>query len=329
MAFAELSYTQYLTYFKTLTSMELKKYEATEIWKKLDREIYSLKSQNEDIKRQSVEYRKPLIRCLISALFGGVFYAALGGLIGALIGLIVGIIVRIIYLSLSHKSYFIISYICTLLFGKIDGLDISLLQFSLYGFAIVAVPLFVYLFIGYIKDNYSLPTKQQIYQDKQADLTYNNTRIKRLNEQKQYYKKTIDDIENCLDRYYSAGLINRDTFGGLVAVGTIYTFFSNRICSTLYGDKGALARYDYEVKYRIIIAKLDEIINALHTIQGNQRILADMIENSNRNISKICNTVNEQLDSVNYKLDTVNYYQNVSNVDLKYLTWLNSGYWKF
>lgn len=34
MAYAELSYEKYLTYFKTLTSIELKKYEATEICKK-------------------------------------------------------------------------------------------------------------------------------------------------------------------------------------------------------------------------------------------------------------------------------------------------------
>lgn len=327
MAFAELSYAQYLTYFKTLTSLELKKYEATEIWKRIGNEIHSLEKDNDAINTNYVSCRKPLLSTVIASIFKSIGFAFIYGLYGGCVGLFVGLIVRMIYLS--NKSYFILSYIWNLLFGSIDGLVISLLQFFLLGFAIVGVIAFVVKFIQRILYNHSLPTQKEVFIKQQAKLDYNKICIKRLNEQKKYYQKAIDDIENCLDRYYYAGLINRDTFGGLVAVGTIYAYFSNKICNKLYGHDGALARYDYEVKYRIIIAKLDEIIDALHTIQGNQRMLADMLETGNRNISKMCNTVNEQLDSVNYKLDTVNYYQNVSNVDLKYLTWLNSGYWKF
>lgn len=327
MAYAELSYEKYLTYFKTLTSIELKKYEATEICKKISSKIYTLEKDNDAISTSCVSCRKPFFQSAISNFFKVIGSALIYGLYGGIVGVAVGLIVRMIYLS--NKSYSILSYIWNLLFGSIYGLDISLLQFLLLGFATVGIIAFAVKFIQRISYNNSLPTQNEVLKKQQTKIAYNKICIKRLNEQKQYYKKTIDDLENCLVRYYSVGLINREAFGGLVATGTIYAYFSNKICNTLYGDKGALSRYDYEVKYRIIIAKLNEIIDALHTIEGNQRLLADMLETGNRNISKMCNTVNDRLESANYKLDTINYCQNVNNDNMKYLTWLNSGYWKF
>ena len=117
--------------------------------------------------------------------------------------------------------------------------------------------------------------------DKRADLI--RVEIKKAN---QKYMETKD----VLAQFYSKGIVYQK-YHGLVPITMFCEYIASGRCTTLTGHEGAYNIYENEIRLDLILTKLDDIIEQLKQIKQRQYMLADLIEKSNREITKLTKIV--------------------------------------
>lgn len=144
--------------------------------------------------------------------------------------------------------------------------------------------------------------------------------------QKEISKATslYNETAKVLDAYYSKDIVYKK-YHGLVPITMFCEYFISGRCNTLTGHEGAYNIYENEVRQNIIIAKLDNIINQLESIKQNQYMIADMIQENNREIYQLSKGVEQQvsiLQNIENNSAVTNYYSRISAINTSYLSWL-------
>lgn len=128
-------------------------------------------------------------------------------------------------------------------------------------------------------------------------------------------KSNKKQIWSLLYDFYHCNILHKD-YQNLVAVCSIYQYIDSGRCMELHGPNGAYNLYEDEKFKRIVISKLDEIIQRLNQIQHTQRELYRVMCN--------CETKISELTQI-----TKNIAQNITSIqDSAEITQYNTSYLK-
>ena len=136
-----------------------------------------------------------------------------------------------------------------------------------------------------------------------------------------------------MDKMYSYDIIEPN-YRDMIAIGMISSYFkSGRTMSLSFdpstGDQGAYNIYENERRQDIIITKIDTVIDKLDQIQANQMVIADGIRRTNKYISDMERSINNQLSFTNERLmeiqgnaEVIEYNTRCANYELSCLKWM-------
>ena len=150
-----------------------------------------------------------------------------------------------------------------------------------------------------IDNHHNNRIEKEYYQDAMKTYNRNTTsdriRVDRENQEKEHLSAILRQLKaeyhntcHTLDRYYSIDLIY-PKYRNLVAMCSIYEYFHSGRCDSLTGHEGAYNIYESEVRFGMILTKLDDIGSKLDRIKENQSILYDAIDQGNRISAKLLN----------------------------------------
>lgn len=122
-----------------------------------------------------------------------------------------------------------------------------------------------------------------------------------IKEMKDYDKKIIiqrkliqENLENLRNKYnessgflmvaYAKNIIY-PKYQNYVAVSTILDYLKSGRCSQLEGYEGAYNLYENESQMKLIVTKLDDVVNAVKQVSQGQFLLAKSIEDSNKRLN--------------------------------------------
>lgn len=140
--------------------------------------------------------------------------------------------------------------------------------------------------------------------------------IYKIQDAERYYNETV----SVLKKLYSIDIIY-PKYQNLIAIGMFCEYFDSGRCSSLEGHEGAYNIYESELRQNIIIAKLDEIILKLDTVQQNQYFLYQAIQNSNQTIRMISNELLSKIDSIEQNQSLSTYYNGITARNTDILVW--------
>ena len=154
--------------------------------------------------------------------------------------------------------------------------------------------------VSQIEQNYEAKLKE--YQTRQAELESNyekaaETYHKQMLSGKQAMAKMNEQLmetRKILRQFYAVGWIF-PKYRDLVAVATIYEYFSSGRCTGLTGPNGAYNLYEAELRQNLIIGRLDTIIHKLDQIRQTQYVLYTELRETNRIIRDIRADVSKSL----------------------------------
>lgn len=139
-------------------------------------------------------------------------------------------------------------------------------------------------------------------------------------------KSKLSEMQKVLGSYYSTNVIYQK-YRGLIPITMFCEYFASGRCSTLTGHEGAYNIYENEVRLNMIITKLDDVLDRLDEIRGNQYMLAQSIQESNREISNLSASVNRQIGMLANIEDSSAqsaYYNRITATCTAYSAWLAS-----
>lgn len=159
--------------------------------------------------------------------------------------------------------------------------------------------------------------KQQEQFEKKIAVYYQQARNKLYTT----YQKTC----NLLGQIYAKGIIAEEYRYDIVAICTFSQYLRSRKCFTLEGHEGAYLLYEEEKYRRIVLGKLDEIIQHLDRIEQNQygivMALREINSTQNRilnNLQGIAQRQEQQLDNAEYMRYDLEVLKTNSNIAMIY-----------
>lgn len=190
---------------------------------------------------------------------------------------------------------------------------------------LISVIIAIYVLISDSKD-INLENKRIIQNVKETNRKIDNNNLKKQQKAKMAIKQynvfkqeaTIisnqyDKIYHLLDKYYSLNVVY-PKYRKMVYMCQIYEYLASGRCETLTGPYGAYNMLENDIKYNIIIEKLDNIISKLDSIIENQRELYNAIQECNRSVNNLHNTLQSiaadyenTSQSISDRLNTIEY----------------------
>lgn len=258
-------------------------------------------------------------------------YALAGMLIGAIVGVIIG--------------FFVCCGSCDSVVNAIDSaLSLNWLTGMLIGAGIGAgAGLVIGLIAGIVsmvgeknenKYEYEAAVSRQKFQ-----VAADNARVERelsqaafLKDEKVKMEKQHSETKKTLQKFYDNGPIY-EKYRNLPAVATFYDYFRSGKCKTFgerNGNDGAYNIYDNETNQKMIISKLDIVINQLDQIKATQYALYAAIQSGNALTSQLINSTDRlaQLTERNNELTAIsNYNQQQAVAELSQIRWLEERSW--
>ncbi len=126
-------------------------------------------------------------------------------------------------------------------------------------------------------------------------------------------KKNMLSVHNLtvqtLDKYYAKNIIPRK-YCELVPICMFYDYLINLRTYSLErrgADEGAINMYEDECYKRLILSKLDTIIDRLDEISSNQGVLYRAISEGNDKTQRMMQSINGNISSVNQNLQFIQY----------------------
>ncbi len=114
---------------------------------------------------------------------------------------------------------------------------------------------------------------------------------------------------NALNDYYSKNYIPRK-YCDIIPVCMFYDYFINKRTFSMErngADEGAINMYEDECYKRLILSKLDSIIDRLDEISSNQGILYSAICEGNEKTQIMMRSINGNISAVNQNLQVIQY----------------------
>lgn len=140
---------------------------------------------------------------------------------------------------------------------------------------------------------------QQVASDKER-VTIEEKQIQELKEQQNSISAKINEVSEQLNRLYGLGMVYKK-YCNFVAVATMIEYFESGRCTQLTGPDGAYNLYEKELFDRIIIGKLDQILDNLEIIRDSQYTLYEAITEA----TETCKSIegqNRELIKANHNL---------------------------
>lgn len=171
----------------------------------------------------------------------------------------------------------------------------------------LALSLFFY--IGIIFLDYSLycSKKKEFVADLKeynANVDADQLRVRRELDIKAQLEKQYTEVSNewhntrnALDSLYELGIIHKK-YRNLVPIASFYDYFDTGRCFVLKGPGGAYATYEEDLRFQRLETKLDVIITKLDEIIENQRMLADLMRESNDTLMRIEQASNRSMHNI-------------------------------
>ncbi|MBQ7563791.1 MAG: hypothetical protein IJT16_07350 [Lachnospiraceae bacterium] len=150
-----------------------------------------------------------------------------------------------------------------------------------------------------------------------------------------FFEKELQTVEAnarntkaILDKTYELGVIHEKYRHNLPYICSIYEYFDTGRCNSLEGHEGAYNLLESDIKYNIILDRLDIIIEKLEEIKDNQRELYSSMSEINNNIKKMSNsvsTLSNKLDKgferVEDAVERVEYNTELSTKNTEFIKW--------
>lgn len=96
--------------------------------------------------------------------------------------------------------------------------------------------------------------------------------------------------ESLLKKYYELNIIHK-SYRDIIPIASFYHYLSTGICSELKGPDGCYRLYESEVLQKIIIAKLDQVIEQLEILNERQAELKQALMASNAAVKELTSYV--------------------------------------
>lgn len=96
--------------------------------------------------------------------------------------------------------------------------------------------------------------------------------------------------ESLLKKYYELNIIHK-SYRDIIPIASFYHYLSTGICSELKGPDGCYRLYESEVLQKIIIAKLDQVIEQLEILNERQAELKQALMDSNAAVKELTSYV--------------------------------------
>ena len=119
-----------------------------------------------------------------------------------------------------------------------------------------------------------------------------------LNEDIVLLKTTMEKCKNTLEKLYGLDIVH-PKYRNFVTITMLYEYFDTGRCESLGGHEGAYNVYENEIRMNLIITKLDDVIKQLETIQQNQYMMYEAIQDSNRITQKLCQSSEQNMRLIN------------------------------
>lgn len=287
---------QITEYLEKILSLEVKKYEISGIIDGFYDSIYELEGIVQKKKfLEEKEYK--------GSLFWSIIYAAFFGILALIISFV-----------LLH-----------LLQGPTEG--------SIRFCIVIAIVVFaIALFSIVIDERHAVNnSKMQNKNIKETNLKIENN-AKRAAEEIRVIENEISTlekgeqlIENTLKRLYDANIIF-PKYRTLVAVSSFYEYFLSGRCDKLSGHEGAYNIYENELMGRVIIGKLDDIIDRLDEIRSNQFVLYTELQRSNKRIkelSLIAQNASHRLEDISKNQNVIAYNSEIIKRNTEVTKWIS------
>lgn len=141
-------------------------------------------------------------------------------------------------------------------------------------------------------------------------------------------EKPLAETQKILEQLYSVNIIH-PKYRNMIAMCSIYEYFSTGRCTELTGADGAYNLYETELRLDRISNQLDEIIYQLDEIRANQYALYTELKRTNDILAGISSDINELKSSV-HKIEDYSHITaccaqvTAQNTEaLKYITLIN------
>lgn len=152
--------------------------------------------------------------------------------------------------------------------------------------------------------------------------------IPQIKEKQTILHNMLQLTQQTLSQYYSADIIPQK-YRSLIPVCMFYDYITNGRTYSIQRDpsrfdEGAINIYEQERLQKIIISKLDDVIDSIEDLTNTQRVLCDVIQKSNRDIQRILHDINDNIKASNDSLQIIQYQNEQRNRCLAYANYMES-----
>ncbi|MBQ8781195.1 MAG: hypothetical protein IJZ72_05935 [Oscillospiraceae bacterium] len=174
--------------------------------------------------------------------------------------------------------------------------------------------------------NYYISENKRITQLNKDIEVNNNRRLKDAHHKVELYNAELEKInascmetESVLKKYYEMGIIYPKYHWDFAAISMFYEYLSSERCLTL---PDSYNKYEDEKRDRLILCKLDEIIDRLESIRDNQYMLYAAINDVNNSIDGLKKSIDKSVDSykdINSNLEMIAYHDSIMSQNSEYV----------
>lgn len=173
--------------------------------------------------------------------------------------------------------------------------------------------------------NYYLEENRRISEQNQIKENQNKIKTEIIWKKTEKYKRGLQRIESLysatqtvLNKYYSYDIIY-PKYRDFVAVSTFYEYLSSGRCTSL---AEAYNMYEDELIKKLMLRKLDDIIERLDSIRDNQYMLYTAIQDINNNTRKLTEIMSKSVDSlenIDNNINMIEYHNSITSQNSEYL----------
>ena len=103
-------------------------------------------------------------------------------------------------------------------------------------------------------------------------------------------KALSNSTSETLNKFYDLNIIY-PKYRNFVAISSFYEYFKSGRCNMLKGHGGAYDTFEIEAQQKMIIAKLDEVVESLNRIESSQYMLYSAINRSSQIATQMSNQI--------------------------------------
>lgn len=218
-------------------------------------------------------------------------------------------------------------------FGVLGGILLALLFFHTFlAFAagivignIFAVIIWLVDALDVKKENKKIDQFNREVDKKNYKIEQGLTRKNQLiSKEIEYVKSNLRKTSHILNQVYDMNVIHKKYRHNVVFICSIYEYLDTGRCNKLEGHEGAYNLLESDIKYHMIMDKLDIIITKLEDIRESQYELYSAIKNTNRTIKQLNSSIGQlavTMDNMQNNLECIEYNSRIEMQNGEFLKW--------